>query len=52
MLGLSRRERVFAYQAPVDMRKSFNTLSALVLAMGHEVTTGDIFVSVRRAASA
>lgn len=46
MLGLSRRERVFAYQAPVDMRKSFNTLSALVLAMGHEVTAGDVFVFV------
>lgn len=46
MLGLSRRVRVFAYQAPADMRKSFNTLSALVLSMGHEVTAGDVFVFV------
>lgn len=40
--------RVFAYQAPVDMRKSFNTLSALVLELGHELTTGDAFVFVGR----
>jgi transposase len=46
VLGLSRRVRVFAYQSPVDMRKSFNTLSALVLVLGHEVTKGDAFVFV------
>jgi transposase len=37
---------VFAYQAPVDMRKSFNTLSGLVLSLGHEITAGDAFVFV------
>jgi len=46
MFGLSRRVRVFAYRAPVDMRKSFNTLSALVLELGHEVIAGDAFVFV------
>lgn len=48
MLGLSRRLRVFAYGVPTDMRKSFNTLSALVLSMGHEVAAGDVFVFVGR----
>ena len=46
MLGLSRRLRVFAYQSPVDMRKSFNTLSALVLELGQDVVAGDAFVFV------
>lgn len=46
MFSLSRRVRVFAWQAPTDMRKSFNTLSALVMGMGHEVTAGDAFVFV------
>lgn len=46
MLGLSRRLRVFAYRSPVDMRKSFNTLSALVLELGQDVVAGDAFVFV------
>lgn len=46
MLGLSRRVRVFAYRSPVDMRKSFNTLSALVLELGQDVVAGDAFVFV------
>lgn len=46
MLGLSRRVRVFAYRAPTDMRKSFNTLSALVMELGQDVLTGDAFVFV------
>ena len=33
---------MFAWQAPTDMRKSFNTPS--VMGMGHEVTAGDAFV--------
>jgi transposase len=48
VLGLSRRVRVFAYGAPVDMRKSFNTLSALVMELGHDVVAGDAFVFVGR----
>lgn len=46
MLGLSRRVRVFAYRGPVDMRKSFNTLSALVLELGQDVVSGDAFLFV------
>lgn len=44
MLGLSRRVRVFAYQAPVDMRKAFNSLSGLVAELGQDVLAGDAFV--------
>ncbi len=46
MLGLSRKLRVFAYRVPTDMRKSFNTLSALVLELGHELLAGDAFLFV------
>ena len=46
MLGLSRKVRVFAYRQPCDMRKSFNTLSGLVLELGHDVVAGDAFVFV------
>lgn len=48
MLGPSQRTRVFAYPAPCDMRKSFNSLSGLVSAMGHELVTGDVFLFVGR----
>lgn len=48
MIGPDRRARVFAYGAPCDMRKSFNTLSGLVSAMGHEVIAGEAFLFVAR----
>ena len=48
MLGLSRKLRVFAWAAPVDMRKSFWTLSALVQSMGKEIADGDVFLFVGR----
>jgi len=32
-----RQIAVYAFGEPVDMRKSFNTLSALVVALGREV---------------
>lgn len=48
MIGPSNRTRVFAYGAPCDMRKSFNTLSGLVSAMGHDVATGDVFLFVSK----
>ena len=48
VLGLSRRLRVFAYRRPTDMRKSFNTLAALVGELGHDVLGGDAFVFVGR----
>jgi hypothetical protein len=49
VFGLSRRFRVFAYRRPVDMRKSFNTLSALVLELGHDVIAGDAYPTRLRA---
>ena len=48
MLGLSRKLRVFAYRAPCDMRKSFNTLAALVLEMGQDVVAGDAFLFIAK----
>lgn len=44
MIGPSNRTRVFAYGGPCDMRKSFNTLSGLVSAMGHDVAAGDVYL--------
>jgi transposase len=46
VLGLSRKVRVFAYRRHCDMRKSFNTLSALVLELGHDVVAGDAYLFV------
>jgi len=48
VIGPRSRTRVFAYGAPCDMRKSFNTLSGLVSAMGHDVSAGDVFLFVAK----
>ena len=48
MLGLNRRVRVFAHPVPVDMRKSFWTLNALVSGSGHDIVAGDVFLFVGR----
>jgi len=48
MIGPSTRTRVFAYAEPCDMRKSFNTLSGLVAAMGHDLAAGDAYLFVGR----
>ena len=48
MIGPSHRTRVFAYGVPCDMRKSFNTLSGLVSAMGHDVAAGDVYLFVSK----
>lgn len=49
MIGLPRGLQVFMCDQPVDMRKSFNTLSALVEGeMKREVLTGDLFLFVSR----
>lgn len=49
MIGASRALAVFAFTEPVDMRKSFNTLSALVeQEMKRSVLTGDLFLFVSR----
>lgn len=49
MIGSTRQIKVFAYRAPVDMRKSFNTLTALVVKeLRRDVMSGDIFVFIGR----
>jgi len=50
MLSLSPATRVFLALAPVDGRKSFNGLSALVKeTLGQEPTSGFLFVFVNKA---
>jgi transposase len=47
MIGLTRGLSVFAFTEACDMRKSFNTLSALVeTQMKRDVLTGDLFLFV------
>lgn len=49
MLGTTRRLAVYAYGQPCDMRKSFDTLGALVQgAMGRDLLGGDVFLFVGR----
>jgi transposase len=47
MIGLGRRVPVYAYGEVVDMRKSFDTLSAIVREhIKHEVLDGALYVFV------
>lgn len=49
MIGSLRKLSVYAYRTPVDMRKSFNTLAALVTqGLGRDVMSGDLFVFIGR----
>jgi transposase len=49
MIGLPRGVMVYAFDQPCDMRKSFDTLTAIVVEhMGHDVLTGDLFLFVSR----
>lgn len=49
MIGLPRGLTVFMYGDPVDMRKSFDTLSALVAhEMKRDLLEGDLFLFVGR----
>ncbi len=49
MIGLTRAVRVFAYGAPVDMRRGFNGLAAMVeQEIGHDLLRGDVYVFVGR----
>ena len=48
MISSGRQIAVYAYGEPVDMRKSFNTLSALVAGLGREVLSGHFFLFVSR----
>lgn len=47
ILGASRRVRVFVYRDPVDMRKAYDSLSALVTEqLRQTVTSGDVYVFI------
>lgn len=47
MIGLGRRVRVYAFGEPVDMRKSFDTLGAIVREhIKHELLDGALYVFV------
>lgn len=49
MIGSSRRLRVFAYGAPVDMRRGFDGLHGLVAnQLKHDVLGGELFLFVSR----
>jgi transposase len=49
VIGLTRAVRVFAYGAPVDLRKGFNGLSALVeQEMKHKLLDGDVYLFLGR----
>ncbi len=49
MIGLSRRVRVFAYTRPVDMRKQYDGLYALVVAeLKADPLSEDLFLFTNR----
>jgi transposase len=49
ILGSVRHVRVFVYREPVDMRKAYDTLSALVEgSMKKSLLSGDVFVFIGR----
>ena len=49
MIGSTRRVTVWAHAAPVDMRKAFDALSAIVAgAMRKELLSGDVFLFVSK----
>lgn len=49
MIGCTRAVRVFAYGAPVDLRKGFNGLAALVeQEMRHRLLDGDVYLFMGR----
>jgi len=49
VIGLPRGVSVYAFDQPCDMRKSFDTLTALVTEhMKHDVLAGDLYLFVSR----
>jgi transposase len=49
IFGSMRHGRVFVYREPVDMRKAYDTLSALVVEpMKKSLLSGDVFVFIGR----
>jgi hypothetical protein len=52
VIGLSRRVRVFAYTRPVDMRKQYDGLYALVVSeLKADPLSGDLFLFTTRSGS-
>jgi len=49
VIGLSRRVRVFAYTRPMDMRKQYDGLYALVVSeLNADLLSGDLFLFTNR----
>jgi transposase len=49
VIGSTRQVAVYAHRTPVDMRKSFDTLTALVAqGLGRDVLSGDLFLFVNK----
>ena len=49
MIGSTRQVSVFAFGAPIDMRKGFDGLAAVVtLQLGRDPLSGDVFLFVNR----
>jgi len=49
VIGLPRGVSVYAFDEPCDMRKSFDTLAALVVEqMNHDVLVGDLFLFISK----
>lgn len=49
MIGATRKLRVYAFAAPVDMRKSYNGLAGIVQqGLGRELLDGDVFLFVSK----
>lgn len=49
MIGSTRQLSVYAYGAPVDLRKGFDGLSTLVTqGLGRDLLSGDLFLFVNR----
>jgi len=48
MIGSTRNVVVRAHATPVDMRKSFDTLAAVVAAAGFQALSGELFLFVSK----
>ncbi len=48
MLGLSGATRILLFTGATDMRKGFDGLTALVMAAGEDVYSGDLYAFVSR----
>jgi len=48
VIGLPDSVRILLFSEPTDMRRGFNGLTGMVLAAGHDVYSGHLFVFVSR----